>query len=163
MEVITGAPPAEFGEKASVVINVTTRSGQGVKRPTGTVTASYGTFGSSNLGFSLSKGGDKWGNFISVNGLQTGRFLDPPEFTVIHAKGNQENVFDRVDYQINTADSLHVNLGFRTQIHSMDKMQLPGPARWSTMVALVRMASPSVRRTSGRKSRHSILLHPGRV
>ena len=29
MEVISGAPPAEFGEKTSVVINVTTRSGQG--------------------------------------------------------------------------------------------------------------------------------------
>ena len=30
LEVIAGAPPAEYGEKASVVINVTTRSGQGV-------------------------------------------------------------------------------------------------------------------------------------
>ena len=135
MEVITGAPPAEFGEKASVVINVTTRSGQGVKRPTGTVTASYGTFGSSNLGFSLSKGGDKWGNFISVNGLQTGRFLDPPEFTVIHAKGNQENVFDRVDYQINTADSLHVNLGFtRSWFQNPNSFDGQNATAWSGAV-----------------------------
>jgi len=46
-----------------------------------------------------------------VNGLNSGRFLDPPEFTVIHDKGNEENLFDRVDYQLSKADSIHVNLG----------------------------------------------------
>jgi Carboxypeptidase regulatory-like domain len=112
LEVISGAPPAEFGEKTSVVINVTTRSGQGVTTPHGAVTASYGSFGTSNAGFNLAYGGQKWGNFISVNGLNSGRFLDPPEFTIIHAKGNEENVFDRVDYQISKADSIQVNLGF---------------------------------------------------
>src|SRR6201984_1364546 len=112
LEVISGAPPAEFGDKTSVVINVTTRSGQGVTTPHGAVTASYGSFGTVNAGFNLAYGGQNWGNFISVNGLNSGRFLDPPEFTVIHAKGNEENVFDRVDYQVSKADSIHVNLGF---------------------------------------------------
>ncbi len=111
-EVISGAPPAEYGDKTSVVINVTTRSGQGMTTPHGSVTASYGTFGSSNVDFNLGYGGKNWGNFISASGLNTGRFLDPPEFTVIHDKGNQENVFDRVDYQISTADSVHINFGF---------------------------------------------------
>ena len=50
MEVISGAPPAEFGEKTSVVINVTTRSGQGMTTPKGSVTASYGSFGTADLG-----------------------------------------------------------------------------------------------------------------
>ena len=112
LEVISGAPPAEFGEKTSVVINVTTRSGQGVTTPHGAVTASYGSFGTANAGFNLAYGGQNWGNFISVNGLNSGRFLDPPEFTVIHDKGNEENVFDRVDFQVSKADSIHVNLGF---------------------------------------------------
>src|SRR5246127_3921231 len=112
LEVISGAPPAEFGEKTSVVINVTTRSGQGVTTPHGAVTASYGSFGTVNAGFNLAYGGQNWGNFISVNGLNSGRFLDPPEFTIIHDKGNEENVFDRVDYQVSKADSIHVNLGF---------------------------------------------------
>jgi len=112
LEVISGAPPAEFGEKTSVVINVTTRSGQGVTTPHGAVTTSYGSFGTVNAGFNLAYGGQNWGNFISVNGLNSGRFLDPPEFTVIHDKGNEENVFDRVDYQVSKVDSLHVNLGF---------------------------------------------------
>ncbi|MBO0910244.1 MAG: TonB-dependent receptor [Acidobacteria bacterium] len=111
-EVISGAPPAEYGDKTSVVINVTTRSGQGMTSPHGSVTASYGSFGSPNVGFNLGYGGKNWGNFVSANAMNSGRFLDPPEYTVIHDKGNQENLFDRVDYQLSSADSLHLNLGF---------------------------------------------------
>jgi outer membrane receptor protein involved in Fe transport len=50
LEVVSGAPPAEYGDKTSVVINVTTRSGQGVTTPHGAFTASYGSFGSSDAG-----------------------------------------------------------------------------------------------------------------
>jgi hypothetical protein len=64
LEVISGAPPAEFGGKTSVVIQVTTRSGQGVTTPTGSITASYGTFGSATGSVDLSYGGKNWGNFI---------------------------------------------------------------------------------------------------
>ncbi len=112
LEVIPGAPPAEYGGKTSLVIVATTRSGQGVTTPHGSINASYGSFGSSNVGFDLAYGGAKWGNFISANGLNSGRFLDPPEFVVMHARGNEENVFDRVDYQLSAADSIHLNLGF---------------------------------------------------
>ena len=48
MEVISGAPPAEYGDKTSLVIKVTTRSGLGQTQPTGSVTTSYGSFGSAN-------------------------------------------------------------------------------------------------------------------
>ncbi|MGB8542522.1 MAG: TonB-dependent receptor [Candidatus Acidiferrales bacterium] len=109
LEVISGAPPAEFGDKTSVVIVATTRSGLGVTTPHGSVTASYGAFGSTSGGFDLAYGGQKWGNFISANGLNTGRFLDPPENSVMHDKGNEENIFDRVDYQFSSADSIHLN------------------------------------------------------
>ena len=34
VEVISGAPPAEYGGKTSLVIQVTTRSGQGMTKPT---------------------------------------------------------------------------------------------------------------------------------
>jgi len=112
LEVIAGAPPAEYGDKTSLVIVATTRSGQGLTTPHGSVFASYGSFGTGNLGFDLGYGGQKWGNFVAANGLQSGRFLDPPEFAVMHDKGNQENVFDRVDYQPSSVDSFHVNLGF---------------------------------------------------
>ncbi len=112
LEVIAGAPPAEYGDKTSVVIKVVTRSGQGVDRPTGSVTASYGSFGSSTLGLDLAYGKQNWGNFIAASGLNSGRFLDGPEFSVFHSKGNEENVFDRVDYVLTPADALHLNLGF---------------------------------------------------
>src|ERR1700722_1414720 len=112
MEVISGAPPAEFGDKTSLVIKVTTKSGLGVTTPTGGVTASYGSFGTSNLGFNLAYGGQKWGNFVAVSGLQSGRFLDGPEFTVFHDKGNEENIFDRVDYQLSQKDTIHGNFQY---------------------------------------------------
>ena len=112
LQVISGAPPAEFGDKTSVVIQVTTRSGLGTKTPHGSVNASYGTFGTANGGFDLAYGGDKFGNYISVSGLNTGRFLDPPEFSVMHAKGNQQNLFDRLDFKFSNPDSAQLNLGF---------------------------------------------------
>jgi Carboxypeptidase regulatory-like domain/TonB-dependent Receptor Plug Domain len=112
MEVISGAPPAEYGDKTSLVIDVTTRSGQGMTTPHGTVTADYGSFGSVNGGFNLGYGGQSWGNFISASGLNSGRFLDPPEFTVVHDKGNEENLFDRFDLQVSKADSVHLNLQY---------------------------------------------------
>ena len=112
LEVISGAPPAEFGGKTSLVIVVTTRSGLGETPAHGEVTASYGSFGTVNGGFNLGYGNDKWGNYISANGLNTGRFLDGPEVAIYHDKGNEENFFDRVDYKLNQADTLSLNLGY---------------------------------------------------
>jgi hypothetical protein len=112
IEVISGAPPAEYGGKTSLVIVATTRSGQGVTKPTGSINSSYGAFGSSSAGFDLSYGGKNWGNFIEVDGTNSGRFLDPPEFQVFHDKGNEQNFFDRVDYTITPADSIHLDLNY---------------------------------------------------
>ena len=78
LEVIPGAPPAEYGDKTSVVINVTTRSGQGVTTPTGSITTSYGSFGTSTADLALAYGDKNWGNFLAVNGLNSGRFSIPP-------------------------------------------------------------------------------------
>jgi hypothetical protein len=110
LEVISGAPPAEYGGKTSVVIVATTRSGQGVTHPTGAITTSYGTFGSASGSADLSYGGQTWGNFVELDGLDTGRFLDPPEFTVFHDKGNEFNLFDRIDRQLTAHDSVRLNL-----------------------------------------------------
>ncbi len=112
MEVISGAPPAEFGDKTSLVIKVTTKSGLGVTKPTGAVTASYGAFGTTDVGFNLAFGGQKWGNFTAASGLESGRFLDGPEFSVFHDKGNQQNIFDRVDYLLSPKDTIHANFQY---------------------------------------------------
>jgi hypothetical protein len=132
MEVISGAPPAEFGGKTSVVIVATTRSGQGVTTPHGSVSASYGSFGTSNLAAELAYGGKNWGNFISVNGMNTGRFLDPPEFTVLHDKGNEQNAFDRVDYQLSSNDSIHLNFGYsRSWFQTPNSFDAENATPWS--------------------------------
>lgn len=110
MQVIEGAPPAEYGDKTSLVIVATTRSGLGVTQPHGDVTASYGTFGSTNEAFDLAYGGQTWGNFVSLGGLDTGRFLDAPEFNVMHDKGNEENFFDRLDLKPTNNDTFSLNL-----------------------------------------------------
>jgi hypothetical protein len=138
LEVISGAPPADYGGKTSVVIVATTRSGQGVTTPHGSVTASYGSFGSSNVAAELAYGGKNWGNFISASGLDTGRFLDPPEFTVFHDKGNEENLFDRVDYQLNSADSLHLNFGYsRSWFQTPNSFDAEDATPWTGLAGIV--------------------------
>lgn len=135
MEVIEGAPPAEYGDKTSLVIVVNTRSGLGVTQPHGDIYASYGTFGTSNGGFDLSYGGNSWGNFISANGLNTGRFLDPPEFSVMHDKGNQENIFDRVDFKPSNADTFSLNFQFtRSWFQTPNSYDAQTADAWSGLV-----------------------------
>jgi hypothetical protein len=112
LEAVSGGPPAEYGDKTSLVIKVTTKSGLGTGKPTGSVYSSYGSFGSVTAGFRLAVGNQKFGNFIAANGLNTSRFLDPPELHAIHDKGNEENLFDRFDFVITGADSVHVNFQY---------------------------------------------------
>jgi hypothetical protein len=109
---IPGAPPAEYGEKTSVVINVTTRSGLGLTTPDGSVSGSFGKFGTQNGGFNLGHGNENWGNFVSLSALNTNRFLDPPELQALHDRGNEENVFDRLDFKVSQADSIQANFGY---------------------------------------------------
>jgi len=136
MEVIEGAPPAEYGDKTSVVIVVTTRSGLGITQPHGDATVSYGSFGSSNAGFNLAYGGGAWGNFISVNGMNTGRFLDGPEFQVTHDHGNQQNLFDRADFKLSQKDTISLNLGFtRSWFQTPNSYDAQNATAWTGLVA----------------------------
>jgi len=135
MEIISGAPPAEYGDKTSLVIKATTRSGLGVLRPTGSMSASYGTFATSTFGVDMAYGGNKWGNFVAVNGLQSGRFLDPPEFTVMHAKGNEESFFDRIDLQTSGKDTLHLNLSYtRSWFQTPNSFDAQNATAWNGLV-----------------------------
>jgi hypothetical protein len=136
MEVIEGAPPAEYGDKTSVVIVVTTRSGLGVTQPHGEVDATYGSFGTGGGSFSLAYGGNWWGNFIAASGLQSGRFLDGPELAVMHDRGNEENFFDRVDLKPSQADSINVNFGFtRSWFQTPNSFDAQNATAWSGLVA----------------------------
>jgi hypothetical protein len=110
MEVTTGTPNAEFGDKTSLVAAITTRSGLGAMRTFGNIDASYGSFGTVGAGVSLGFGNEKMGNFITLDGLRSGRFLDTPEHTAFHDKGNNQTIFDRFDYQPSSTNVFHLNL-----------------------------------------------------
>ena len=110
MELITGTPAAEFGDKTSLVVSATTRSGLGQTKPTGSFQGQYGSFGTVGEEATLGLGSAKLGNFLAFNVLRSGRFLDTPEFRPVHAVGNNATIFDRVDYQPSSKDSLHLNL-----------------------------------------------------
>jgi Carboxypeptidase regulatory-like domain len=110
MELVTGAPSAEFGDKSSLVVNTVTRSGLGAPRTFGSLDANYGSFGTAGGSATLGFGNTKYGNFLSLNGIRSGRFLDTPEFQRIHDIGNNETIFDRFDYQPNGTNVFHLNL-----------------------------------------------------
>ena len=112
MEVINGVPPAEFGDKDSLVIRITTKSGLDHPKPTGNFTLGYGSFKAPTGEVNFGMGSGKMGNFVTFSGLRTDRFLDPPEFAAIHDTGNSQSFFDRLDAHPNDTDSFHLNLQF---------------------------------------------------
>ncbi len=110
MKIINGIIPPEYGDKVSLIVQATTKSALGNVKPTGSITSTYGSFGTSSTDVQIGVGGNKWGNFVDMNGLNGGRFLDTPEFSVIHAYGNNENYFERIDYDPGPSDTLHLDL-----------------------------------------------------
>jgi hypothetical protein len=110
LEVIEGVIPPEYGDKASLVARTTTRSGLGNAKPTGSLTTSYGSFGSTVAGATLGFGGKDYGNFLALDGANSGRFLDTPETQALHAHGNNDSLFDRIDFAPTSSDSFHLKL-----------------------------------------------------
>src|SRR5204863_7451277 len=53
MEIITGVAPAEYGDKSSLVVHIVTKSGLDQPKPTGSVTAGYGSFSSPSFDASV--------------------------------------------------------------------------------------------------------------
>ena len=110
VEVITGAPPAEYGDKTSLVINAVTKTGLGMTKPFGSFTSTYGSFGTTTDSVTSGFGGQRWGEFFSLNGARSGRYLDSPEFSPLHDVGNNQTFFNRLDWQPDQNDSVHLNL-----------------------------------------------------
>lgn len=110
LEVITGATPAEYGDKTSLVINATTKSGLNQRKPTGSFYSTIGKFGTYQEEANVAFGNSKMGNFVAFNYDRSNRFLDAPEFVSLHNNGNATNVFDRFDYSPSGKDAFHLNL-----------------------------------------------------
>lgn len=109
LNAMTGAPPAEFGDKTSLVVTVNTRSGLD-HAPSATVSTEYGSFGTWAASGTMAAGTRRWGNFVAITANGSGRYLDSPEFRPMHDHGHGEAVFDRVDWQPTSHDQLHLNV-----------------------------------------------------
>jgi len=110
MEVITGVAPAEYGDKSSLVVHIVTKSGLHQGKPTGSASFGYGSFKSPTGDVNLGTGSQKVGNFLSLSGLRTDRFLDPPELEALHDTGDQLSFFDRFDFRPGATDTIHLNV-----------------------------------------------------
>ena len=110
MEIITGVAPAEYGDKSSLVVHIVTKSGLDRDKPTGGVSLGYGSFKSPTGDLNIGGGSHTLGEFLSVSGMRTDRFLDAPEFDAIHDTGNSVSLFNRLDLHPSATDSLHLNL-----------------------------------------------------
>ncbi len=110
MEIITGVPSAEYGDKSSLIVHVVTKSGLDHPKPTGAVSFGYGSFGSPSMDVSVGAGSHSVGDFLSVSTERTDRYLDPPEFEALHDHGHNISLFNRLDSHPSDVDTLFLNL-----------------------------------------------------
>ncbi len=110
MEIITGVAPAEYGDKSSLVVHIVTKSGLDQPKPIGDMSLGYGSFRSPSLDVNVGAGSHTVGDFLSVSGMRTDRFLDPPEFEALHDAGNKLSLFDRLDAHTGLTGTWHLNV-----------------------------------------------------
>ena len=109
LEVETGVPSPEYGDKTSLIAKVVTRSGLGIRRPSGTISVALGSFTTPTASFTLGAGSPRIGNFVALDGLRSDRFLDAPESVALHDRGSVYNLFDRVDAALANGARVSVN------------------------------------------------------
>src|SRR6202035_1557536 len=110
MRTIQGAPPAEYGDKTSLIVETTTRSGLSSGKPNGSLSLAYASFDTPTASVTLSSGTGTLGHFLAADGINRHRFLHTPEFQPLHSDGNAENLFDRMDWKPSDTTSVHLNL-----------------------------------------------------
>lgn len=109
VEVTTANIPAEYGNKLSGIIAVTSRSGREIPRE-GNFTFSGGSFNTFEGSFDYGGHTKRWGYLFSVAGTRTDRFLDPPSLENFHNRGRSGKGFFKLDYSPNERDLLRFNL-----------------------------------------------------
>lgn len=66
-------------------------------RRNGSAEFGYGSFKRPSGELNVGGRSHSVGDFLSVSGMRTDRFLDPPEFTALHGQGNAVSFFNRLD------------------------------------------------------------------
>ncbi len=109
LDVLTGVPAAEFGDKTSLIVIATTRSGLGVHQPTGSLSMGFGSFTTPTASLTFGAGSQRVGNFVAIDGFASARFLDTPEVVPLHAGGHVYDLFDRFDARLSAKTSVQLN------------------------------------------------------
>ena len=125
MEIITGGVPAEYGQRLSGVVNITTKSGS--EKPSGEVELNYGNYNSAYSTYSphlLYGGTNESGNlryFFSLNYNRSDRGLNTPQpmvnsdgsidqsqggKDVVHDTSEGDAEFAKVDWQVDNQNKL---------------------------------------------------------
>ena len=110
MEIITGVAPAEYGDKSSLVVHIVTKSGLDQAKPTGNASFGYGSFKAPTGELNVGGGSHNVGDFVSIGGYRTDRFLDPPELEALHDAGHSLSFFNRLDVHGGATDTFHLNV-----------------------------------------------------
>src|SRR5258706_1378370 len=110
MEIITGVAPAEYGDKSSLIVHIVTKSGLDQPKPTGSVALGYGSFKSPSGELNIGGGSHAIGELLSVSGLRTDRYLDPPELEALHDTGHNMSFFNRLDAHTSDTGTFHLNV-----------------------------------------------------
>jgi hypothetical protein len=106
MEIVTGGIPAEYGEKANGVINLTTRSALGQNGWKGDVGVGAARFSTQEGSVAVGHGSSKSGLFLNLDGSRSDRFLDPVSFDNFNNHGTTRRGFLRYDLAPDSASSL---------------------------------------------------------
>lgn len=111
LEVYTGNIPAEYGNKVSGVVNISTKSGigSGVKYR-GNLAGSFGSFRTGEGSAQVGGGTQKFGYFVSASAGGSDRFLDPPSVDNLHNRGVNGSIFTRFDFAPNNNNFLNFSL-----------------------------------------------------
>ena len=108
IEIITGGTPAEYGEKANGVINLTTRSALGHPGFHGDITAGGARYSTFESALAAGWGSARSGFFLDLDGSRSDRFLDPVSFDNFHNQGTTRRGFLRYDFAPGSSDSFRL-------------------------------------------------------
>ena len=105
--VMTGAFPAEYGNRFGGVVDVATKSGLRLQ-DRGTATFSVGGSGWRQAAAEAGGRRGSFGYFFSGAALASNRFLSPPDRDAIHDAGDAQHAFGRVDWSDPHVGALNV-------------------------------------------------------
>jgi len=108
MELVSGSPNAQYGDKTSLVVNATSRSALGVTKAFGNIDSEWGSSEPVEQCGARLRWAEVW-KFHSSERHSIGHFLDTPERLPIHDRGNNESIFDHFDWQPSRNDVFHLN------------------------------------------------------